>query len=602
MCVSIAPKVRVALFLCATAILSSCGGGGGDGSSQVAGQGITAGSSPPAPPPPPGPSADKPATRVDAARFLNQATFGATGADIDRVMSVGYAAWIDEQFAMPRGRTFRNWYLEDGANSNSAEYFDPNSDRESAAWFTRVTREPDQLRLRMAWALSQIFVVNGGTLMGGTAQPVWMDLTADNAFGTYRNMLEKVTFSPVMGNMLSYLWNQDGNGAIPDQNYAREIMQLFSIGLWQLNQDGTPKLDSAGNRIPTYSQADVVGLSSVFTGLALATGGDRKGTCIGYNGKPAQGEPDYIACELSVWPWTSTKAKSFLGVSIAALDVSKLPANSEGTIQAQGRKNIGIALDTLASHSNTPPFIARNLIQRFTTSNPSPAYIRRVADKFVDNGNGVRGDFKAVLKQILLDPEARDSAQQDKTIYGKLREPLLAQVHYSRVLRASDGKGNVWAGSGGCKIYHGVISELERPYAAPSVFNYYRPGFSPASGEAAKRNLVVPEMQITDTVAVMDWATYVKQTLDRGGTGCSGGARRQNSFDYSELLPFADNATLLADEVLLRFAAGSDTSALRSSLIRAIQSVSGTTSTDRINRIKIAVMLTLLSPEYRVQR
>lgn len=401
--------------------------------------------------------------------------------------------------------------------------------------------------------------------------------------------------------MLSYLWNQDNNGAVPDHNYAREIMQLFSIGLWQLNQDGTFKLDSAGKRIPTYSQADVVGLSSVFTGLALSSGGDRKGTC-GFEKRVSQVEPDFNACELSVWPWTSTKAKSFLGVSIPALDVTKLPANSEAVIEAQGRKNIGIALDTLANHTNTPPFIARNLIQRFTTSNPSPAYIRRVADKFVDNGKGVRGDFKAVLKQILLDPEARNSSQQDKAVYGKLREPLLAQVQYNRVLRASDGKGNVWAGTGGCKTYFAIISELEKPFAAPSVFNYYRPGFSPASGEAAKRNLVVPEMQITDTVAVMDWASYVKQTLDRGGTGCSGGGRRQNTFDYSELLPFADNPTLLADEVLLRFAAGSDTQVLRGSLIRAIESVSGTTSSGRINRIKIAVMLTLLSPEYRVQR
>lgn len=585
-------RLALVSFVC-LGLLSSCGGSGKDSAASPAST---------APAPAAGSSStssaavpEKPATRTEAAQFLNQATFGATGADIDRLMQIGYAAWIDEQFAMKRGRTFQNWYREDGAASAGQEYLDANTDRISAAWFTKVTREPDQLRLRMAWALSQIFVTNAAPPNGGDDPPIWMDFTADNAFGTYRKVLENVTFSPVMGQMLSFQWNQDRNGAIPDQNYAREIMQLFSIGLWQLNQDGTFKLDAQGNRIPTYSQADVVGLSSVFTGLATASGGDRKGAC-------KDEYKDLRACEMSVWEWTSTKAKSFLGVNIAALDVSKLPANSEPTLMAFGRKNIGIALDTLNAHPNTPPFIARNLIQRFTTSNPSPAYIKRVADKFVDNGQGVRGDFKAVLKQILLDPEARLPSQRDNAVFGKLREPLLAQVQYNRVLGGSDGKGNVFAGSGGCRVYHGVISELEKPFQAASVFNYYRPGFSPASGELAKRNLVAPEMQITDTVSVMDWATYVQQTLQRGGTGCSGGGRKQNTFTYAELLPFADDPAKLADETLLRFAAGSDVTTLRASLVRATQSVTGTTNADRVNRIKIAVMLTLLSPEYRVQR
>ncbi|MCZ8195440.1 MAG: DUF1800 family protein [Aquidulcibacter sp.] len=543
--------------------------------------------------------ADKPSSRVEAARFLNQATFGATSAEVDRLMSMGYSAWIDEQFALPRQQTFSKWMQVDGPRSNPVDFGDQNSDRESAAWYTLAKGQPDQLRLRTAWALSQIFVVS--RMKVGSNIVLWMDTTADAAFGTYREMLQRMTFSPVMGQFLDYLQNTDANGRVPDQNYAREIMQLFSIGLWQLNPDGTPKLDASGMKIPTYSQADVTGLSYVFTGLFLQSGGDRVGTCRDDAGRllPATTDSNRLwRCELSVWPYASAREHSFLGVTIPSVIWSTSAAGR----QVNGRKNIGIALDTLANHQNTAPFISKLMIQRFTTSNPSPAYVARVAAAFNNNGKGVRGDFKAVVKQILLDPEARSPAVQTPNEFGKVREPILAIAQLNRVLNASDGKGNVWAGSSGCRVYFNVVSELERPYNSATVFNFYRPTFASPSGKVAAQNMVAPEMQITDTSTTLDWSRFLQQTLQRGGTGCGRGAKIQNSFAYDEFWAESTNAEQLADKVLLLLAPGANWSDLRPALIRSINSIPGATQANRIDRIKIAIMLTMLTPEYRVQR
>jgi uncharacterized protein (DUF1800 family) len=599
-------KQRLTLGALAGAIMviSGCGGGAG---AQKPDPGVGTSSSLPQPVPPPPPTSqptqplfpDKPASRVDAARFLNQATFGATSAEVDRLMSIGYNAWLDEQFAMPRKQSFSNWYSVDGPTSNPTDYADGNTDRESAAWFTLSTQEPDQLRLRMAWAISQIFVVSRNKVGGKAIH--WIDLTADASFGTYRELLEGATFSPVMAQYLDYINNTDRNGNAPDQNYAREVMQLFSIGLWQLNTDGSLKLDSAGARIPTYSQADVTGLSYVFTGLHMQSGGDRYGTCRDRSGNlmpPTTDEGKLIRCELSVWEFASTREHNFLGVKIPAISANSTPT----AIQANGRKNIGVALDTLANHPNTAPFISKQLIQRFTTSNPSPAYVSRVVAKFENNGQGVRGDFKAVLKQILLDPEARIQTTGRPYEFGKVREPILAIAQLNRVLKANDMKGNVWAGSPGCKVYHDIISEMERPYNSATVFNFYRPSFTPANGRLAAENLVAPEMQITDTNAALDWSRFVEQSLQRGGTGCGHAAKVQNTFSYGEFWNESADPEQLADKVLTLLAPGASLSDLRPALVRSINSLPAVTDADRTNRIKLAIMMTMLTPEYRVQR
>jgi uncharacterized protein (DUF1800 family) len=600
-------KRRLTLSALVGAIMVIIGSGGAGAPKLNLGVGTSSSLPQPAPPPLASPPVrapqplfpDKPASRADAARFLNQATFGATSAEVDRLMSIGYTAWIDEQFAMPRKQTFSNWYNVDGPASNPTDYGDPNSDRESAAWFTVSTQEPDQLRLRTAWALSQIFVVSRNKV--GPHAIHWMDLTADASFGTYRALLERATFSPVMARYLDYMNNTDHNGNAPDQNYAREVMQLFSIGLWQLNSDGTLKLDAMGARIPTYSQADVTGLSYVFTGLRMQYGGDRYGTCRDPAGNllgPTTDENKLIRCELSVWDFASTREHNFLGVKIAAIS----PNSTATAIQANGRKNIGIALDTLANHPNTAPFISKQLIQRFTTSNPSPAYVSRVVAKFENNGQGVRGDLRAVIKQILLDPEARVTSAGGAYEFGKVREPILAIAQLNRVLKANDGKGNVWAGASGCKVYFDIISEMERPYNSATVFNYYRPSFSPANGRLAAQNLAAPEMQITDTNAAHDWSRFVQQALQRGGTGCGKAAKVQNTFSYSEFWTESTDAEKLTDKVLTLFAPGAGLADLKPALVRSINSLPTETDADRTNRIKLAIMMTMLTPEYRVQR
>ncbi len=595
-------RLKLSTLIGAIMVIIGCGGGAVALKQDPA---VGTSSSSPQPPPPPAAQPpqplfpDKPTSRVDAARFLNQATFGATSAEVDRLMSIGYNAWIDEQFAMPRKQTFTNWYSFDGPRSNPMNFNDPNTDRESAAWFSVVAQQPDQLRLRMAWALSQIFVVSRNKI--GSNIVLWMDLTADNSFDTYRNVLERITFSPAMGTYLDYRGNSGNEGKVPDQNYAREVMQLFSIGLWQLNRDGSPKLDGLGQKIPTYSQADVTGLSHVFTGIDLQSGGDRYGTCRDDAGQvlPATNDVKLLwRCEMSVWPYASTREHNFLGVRIPAFSKS----STTPTYEANGRKNIGIALDTLANHANTAPFISKQLIQRFTTSNPSPAYVGRVAAKFEDNGAGVRGDFKAVLKQILLDEEVRAPQTVTQAEVGKLREPLLAMAQLNRVLGASDGSRNIWAGSPGCKVYHNVISEMERPYAAATVFNYYRPTFTPPSGKLASRNLVSPEMQITDTVSVQDWSRFLLNSLQNDGTGCIGAPRKVNTFSYSEFWAESGDPVMLSDKLLMLFAPGAPTADIRPALIRSISSLPGGTDQERINRIKLGVMMIMLTPEYRIQR
>lgn len=604
---TIRQRLKLGTIFGAIMVIIGCGSGGG-APKLDAGLGSSSSLPQPAPPPPPPPPVqapqppfpDKPASRADAARFLNQATFGATSAEIDRLMSIGYNAWLDEQFAMPRKQTFSNWYNVDGPRSNPTDYADGNSDRESAAWFTISTRQPDQLRLRMAWALSQIFVVSRAKV--GQKSIIWMDLVANASFGTYREMLEKATFSPIMAIYLDYMNNSDRDGRVPDQNYAREVMQLFSIGLWQLNPDGTFKRDGNGFLMPTYSQADVTGLSYVFTGLRMQYGGDRVGTCRDEEGNLlplTDEEGKLLRCELSVWDFASRRAHNFLGVSIPAFTQV---VNSPRPIEENGRKNIGVALDTLANHPNTAPFISKQLIQRFTTSNPSPAYVSRVVAKFEDNGQGVRGDFKAVLKQILLDPEVR--IPQSNSVYptAKLREPVLAIAQLNRLLQANDGHGNVWAGSPGCRIYFDIVSELERPHNSATVFNYYRPNYAPAIGRVAEAGLVAPEMQITDTTSVVDWSRFVQQTLERGGTGCGNGGRAQNTFNYEELWTESSSTEALVDEVMVLLAPGAPISHLRPALIRAANSVPAVTDNERINRIKLVLMITMLTPEYRVQR
>jgi uncharacterized protein (DUF1800 family) len=444
------------------------------------------------------PQPDKPTTRGDAARFLAQATFGATDADIDRVMSIGYSAWIDEQLAMSGRRLQpRMDYLRTIDNG----YFYYDRDRlHLSAWYWASITGQDQLRQRMGFALSEIFVVSYASAevrFNYEVMPYYYDMLLDKAFLNYRQLLEGVALHPGMGIYLSHRANakdDPATGARPDENFAREVMQLFSIGLWELNQDGSRKL-SNGQPIPSYGRSDVEGLAKVFTGWSWGNmRPDWKNNEYGfYSTNYAYVEGlETLKTPMEEYPvYHSTSQKTFLGVTVA-------PQTA-----ANPRASLNTALDRLSAHPNVGPFIARQLIQRFVTSNPSPGYVSRVAGVFNNSGSGVRGDMGAVVKAILLDPEARDPAMIAVPSFGKLREPLLRITHAARAFKYQSEKGGRWMVTTNAPWFlhpdpPGAIDQV--PFDQPSVFNWFRPGYVPPNSELSANNLVGPERVFTKLV------------------------------------------------------------------------------------------------------
>ncbi|MFN5270384.1 MAG: DUF1800 family protein, partial [Hyphomonadaceae bacterium] len=342
-----------------------------------------------------------------AARFLNQATFGPTADSIAALTGSSYEAWIDAQLKMPRGPLALDYMdrrIQEARSDELANYF------YSYFWRSAVTGQ-DQLRQRATFALSQIFVVSfANTRVTPRGMASYYDMLNRNAFGNYRTLLEDVALHPMMGIYLSHLGNQKENlatGQNPDQNFAREILQLMSIGLFELNLDGTPKRDASGNLIPTYSQDDIIGLSKVFTGISWQNPKPTANSFLGYEQTNASRfGPSWVSPMIFYPSFHSTSEKKFLGVTIPAASTP----DTAGDLK--------VALDTIFNHPNVAPFISRQYIQRLVTSNPSPDYVRRVAQVFINNGQGVRGDLGAVVKAVLLDPEARNQPSDSDRAYG----------------------------------------------------------------------------------------------------------------------------------------------------------------------------------------
>jgi uncharacterized protein (DUF1800 family) len=397
-------------------------------------------------------------TPVDAVRFLNSATFGANGRDVVHLGGMTKAQWIAEQFRMKASCHLESLNITQDNN---------NRDNRLEVWWRHAVTAPDQLRQRVAFALSEILVVSdNNSSIPPNALTHYYDILLRNAFGNYRDILERVTLSPAMGTYLSMLGNQKPNraeGIRADENYAREIMQLFSIGLVQLNLDGSPVLVD-GKTVPTYSQADIEGLARVFTGW---TWGDSLYFWDGDNWQlPMKAFQSYH----------DRKDKTILNGTLVA---------ANGTAE----QDLALALDTIFNHPNVGPFLGKQLIQRLVTSNPSPAYIARVAAKFNDNGQGVRGDMKAVIRQVLLDAEAQGSTTVNPN-FGKLREPILAMSHLWRAFNASAVDGRYYY-----MRWDNPLGQV--PMSAPSVFNFFKPNFSP-SGPLKRNGLVGPEFQLVN--------------------------------------------------------------------------------------------------------
>jgi uncharacterized protein (DUF1800 family) len=397
------------------------------------------------PPPPPPAWTDDHTDSNAAARFLVQSTFGPTAAEVANVQALGYAGWINAQFALPAGH-----HLPLVMTNISPDPTQPfPSTLTFNAWWQQSLTAPDQLRQRMAFALSEIMVVSENSALQDNARALsyYYDILLDNSFGNFRDLLKSVTLSPAMGIFLDMLGNDKGNivtGLHANENYAREIEQLFSIGLYRMWPDGTLVLNSQSSLVPTYNQNVIMGFASVFTGWAYNQTNQANGRLPTNFFPPA----DYVD------PMVLVPTHHDLGTKLL-LDNVVLPqawgsqADSTSTnFDAYSSHDLEAALDSLFYHQNVGPFICRQLIQRLVTSNPSRDYLYRVTQAFNDNGNGVRGDMQAVIKAILLDYEARSPAVSSQATFGKQREPLLRTTAIARVFQATGTLGGTYSQDG----------------------------------------------------------------------------------------------------------------------------------------------------------
>jgi uncharacterized protein (DUF1800 family) len=504
-------------------------------------------------------------TALSASRFLAQTSMGATADSIARVRTLGFDDWITEQFNLPRSQTLWDWLVANGynvaGNVNNEAGFDP------AMWSQLITG-PDQLRQRVGLALLDFLVVGiSGAALGGFRQfamAAYIDVLMDNAFGNYRVLLDQISTNAAMGSFLTYIGNRKANtatGALPDENYARELMQLFTIGLTELNADGSQKLN-AGAPIETYSPDDVSGMARVWTGWNLDSSDNTT--------------PDrYRRPMINTASQHETGAKTFLGKTISA--------NTNGV----DSKNQ--ALDTLFAHANIAPFVSRRLIQRLVTSNPSAAYVGRVAAAFVNNGSGVRGDMKAIIRAILTDSEARNDAASASSSFGKVRDPVLRLTGWARAFGANS-PGNGWA--------FGDTSAVTRlaqsPGRSPSVFGFFRPGYTPPNSAIANANLVAPELQLANETSVIGYVNYMQTVISTGI-----GDVRAN---YTDLIAKAPVSATLIEEINLTLAAGQLSAATSAQIKAVVDGISADTPAGLNNRVYMALLLTLASPEYLVQK
>ena len=547
-------------------VVHTTGHPGGELRAQL---GAAAGSSQFTPPAaPPALSGGAP-TRDEASRFLQQATFGPTQAEIDRVSQIGYSAWLDEQLALPAS------YHMPALEAKLAELraIDPEDgvgqQHRREIWWNRAILAPDQLRQRVAFALSEIVVVSdasdnlGGEVFGLTW---YYDMLQRNAFGNFRTLLEDVTRSPAMAIYLSMLRNQrpdPARGIYPDENYAREVMQLFSIGLNKLHPDGTLVLDTHGLPIPTYTQETISGLAHVFTGWAYNSTAETPNFLYG---------PRDMVNPLQMYEaYHDTGDKR-------ALESWVIPGG------ATGAEDLTTTLDMLFEHPNVGPFISRQLIQRLVTSNPSPAYVYRVARVFDDNGSGVRGDLGAVVRAILLDWEARSSLAAANPSFGKLREPLIRLTSLWRAFGAIPG-------TSGTYYYSGATTNFgQSPLSASTVFNFFEPGYV-SPGILAAANLVAPEFQITTATSIVLTSNALRSATFGNLSGVT--------LDLAAINAYQNDPAGMVDWLNTLLMGGSMSPGMRTTVIDAVTRISATTANERA---RTAINLITISPEYAVQK
>lgn len=450
---------------------------------------------------------------VGAARFLGQASLGANYEDIEYVSQIGIEAWIDEQMAMPASlypsylSSYNEFYdsiiirLDTLTATNTrkrTEYF-------PFVFYQKTLTEEDVLREKIAFALSQIFVIsrndNSLTNIYGDLVASYYDILYKNAFGNFQDILNEVTRSTAMSIYLSYYKNKKAqNGAEPDENYAREIMQLFTVGLWELNNDGSLKLDTEGEPIPTYNNFHIKELAKVFTGLS---GGAAFQTDLGCNTSINTCNFDFSStCYDLTVPLQMCNNQHSSGTK-ELLDGTIIPSGQDGL------QDIQDAINVLFNHSNVGPFISKRLIQQLVKSNPSPAYINRVATVFKNNGNGTRGDMKAVIRAILIDPEARNCDWINNTTTGKLLQPMERVLNLFLAFDINTPSGDFWY----LDDRNGIYEDIEQAFIfSPTVFNFFTP-FYAEPDNVKPVGMVSPEFQILNTHTVIAYANRIEQII-----------------------------------------------------------------------------------------
>ena len=532
----------------------------------------------------------------EASRFLSQATLGPDYALIQQVASMGIEPWIDAQFATPQSQLLDYLYAE---LYDEAEIGNSSPWRELfryALWQTTLYGD-DLLRQRVALALSEIFVISTETdaiygVANGAAD--WYDMLLRNAFGNFRDLLQDVTLHPLMGSFLSHAGNRKtdpSENRFPDENYAREVMQLFTIGLFLLNDDGTYILDGNNEPIPTYDNSHITEFAKIFTGLQFDFDGDPH-----------------------VW-WTPSFTSGWLNPYTAVRPLkmwdsehepgAKTLLNSYVVPSGQtGMQDVNAALDHLFNHPNVGPFIGRQLIQRLVKSNPSPGYVGRVTAVFNDNGSGVRGDMKAVVKAILLDDEARNPAHITDPTHGKLREPFFRFTHMVRAFHYSNPQGKFWDAG------WGVENDLRQyMFNAPSVFNFFSPGYSPP-GSLSASGLVGPEFQLLNSYTSISTINMWYSRLQWGYVIDLPGSDKEikgQTYDLDQPQPdlsyevtLLSNIPDLIDYLDLVLTGGTTSSEMRAIIETAVSGYDDDGGSAE-NVVKFGIFLFMSCPEYAVQ-
>jgi uncharacterized protein (DUF1800 family) len=511
---------------------------------------------------------------------LDQATFGVTASDLAHVQGVGFTAYLSEQLTAPVSQYSGFTYTPHTAPANCKYDAATPTDASSICardqyslfqvqrqFFMHALSNPDQLRQRVAFALSQIFVVSGTEIYEAYGMADYQNMLLNDALGNFRALLQDVTLSPVMGAYLNMANNAKTNttlGTQPNQNYGREVLQLCTIGLYELNPDGTQKTDSTGAPIPTYDESVVSGFSAAFTGWTFPP----------------------LAAATSKW----TNPTNYDGVMVSFADEHEPGTKTllDGFVTPANQtpeEDLAMALDDIFNHPNVGPFIGKQLIQHLVTSNPSPAYVARVAAVFADNGSGVRGDLGAVVQAILTDPEARGDAPTVSD-FGHLREPALFITAPMRSLGAqSDGV-----------LLRSVVSAMGQPlYTAPSVFNFYPPSFLLPGTQT-----LAPEFDIENAATALARANFINTLIMKGGaaadptvTGSTG-----TSIDLTAFSSTQDSNALVAqlNQTLMHGSLPSDAAAAIATAVNAQD------TTDPLAAVRTASYLILTSAQYQVER